>query len=236
MTANEMRYEFVFGLNSISNNTAPDFEDSEIGLLLSKAQERFVLQYYSGHNKIKQSLELTEKGRKDLSELIRSQSINTPSPSQSGTFPNGVFYDLPADFLFAIQEQLIAVSDDDCVNGKRINIKPMTHDRYNENIINPFKNPDESLAWRLDFSEGTNSEKRHELIHGDTYSIGSYELRYIKFPSSIVCDLDVPANQVDSELNEITHRRIVDMAIELAMEYTQDGRLQTQMLINQMNE
>jgi len=222
-------------LNSISNNTAPDFEDTEVSLLLSKSQERFVLQYYSGHNKIKQSLELTEKGRKDLSELIRSYTTSTPSSDQSGVFPNGVYYDLPTDFLFAIQERLVATSDDDCVDGKSINIKPMTHDRYNENISNPFKNPDDSLAWRLDFHENAGN-KRHELIHGNTYLIGSYEMRYIKFPDSIVVDRATPANQVDSELNDITHRRIIDMAIELAMEYTQDGRLQTQLLINQGNE
>ena len=234
MTANEMKYEFLIAFDSISNFTAPDYEDVEISNILTKAQERFVLRYYGGNNKIKQSFELTEKGRKDLSELIRFAAITAPSTDQVGVFPNGVYFDLPADFMFAIQEELVADSIDDCIDDTIIKIKPMTHDNYNSNIKNPFKNPDESLAWRLDYHTGV--AKRHQIITGSTYTVNTYNMRYLKYPVAIVVDSATPANQVNSELNEITHRRIIDEAVSLALEYTKDGRLQTQLLMNQVNE
>lgn len=238
MTANQMADELEVLFDKITNNDSPGYEDAELSTVLTKAQERFVFQNYAGTNKLKEAFEETEKRRKDLNELTSNSDITTSSASQTGALPNGVFYDLPTDFMFAISEQVTISSTDTCHNGNRIKVKPITHDLYAENISNPFKKPDTSLVWRLDFSRTTASTdpKRHELITDGTYTISSYHLRYLRQLPNIVVDRTTTTNQVNCILNETTHRRIIDTAVEILLEITVDGRLQTNLILNQTNE
>lgn len=238
MTANEMAYRFEVSFDKITNFDSPGYEDSEVSILLNQAQERFLLQTYSGTNKFKEGFEETEKRRKDLSELTANSIITTASATQTGTLPNGTLYDLPTNFIYAIKEEVVISSDDECDNGRRIKVKPITHDEYTINIENPFKQPDNNLVWRLDYSrvtDGTNP-KRHELITDGSYNITAYHLRYLRRLPNIVVDLDTPANQVNCVLDEITHNRIVDLAVEIALELTVDPRLQSNVALNNKNE
>lgn len=238
MTANQMADELEVSFNKVTNNDAPGYEDTELSLVLNKAQERFVNQTYAGTNKLKEGFEETEKRRKDLDELISNSEITTASASQTGTLPNGTFYDMPTDFMYAISEQATISSSDECLNGNRVKVKPITHDLYAENIDNPFKQPSDELIWRLDFSRAAanTDPKRHELITDGSYTISKYHLRYLRKPVDIVVDRVTTTNQVDCILNETTHRRIIDIAVELLLEITVDGRLQTNLLLNQTNE
>ena len=238
MTANQMADRWELYFDKITNNDSPGYEDSEISVILTKAQERFTLQNYSGTNPLGEGFEETEKRRKDLSELTSNAELTTTSSSQTGVVPNGTFYDLPDDFIYAIKEEVTISSTDDCVNGKRIKVKPITHDEYTVNIDNPFKQPYDELAWRLDFSRETvnTNPKRHELITDGNYSITTYHLRYLRRLPDIVVDRETTTNQVDSILDEITHERIVDLAVEIALEITVDGTLQTALLLNSKNE
>jgi hypothetical protein len=238
MTANEMSFEFKVGYDKITNFDAPGYEDEEISLLLNKAQERFFLQTYAATNKFKEGFEETEKRRKDLSELIANATISVASATQTGSLPNGTLYDLPTNFLYAIKEEVTISSEDECDNGKRIKVKPITHDEYTINIDNPFKQPDNELVWRLDYSRTVDNvnPKRHELITDGSYTISAYHLRYLRRLPNIVVDEAIPANQVNCILDEITHRRIVDLAIEIALEMSVDPRLQTNVGLNNKNE
>lgn len=238
MNANEMAFELLFGFDKINNSDSPGYEDSEISSLLNKAQERFLLQTYSGTNKFKEGFEETEKRRKDLSELTANVIITTASATQTGTLPNGTLYDLPTNFIYAIKEEVVISSDDECDDGKRIKVKPITHDEYTINIENPWKQPDNTLVWRLDYSRVTDNTnpKRHELITDGSYNITAYHLRYLRRLPNIVVDLDTPANQINCILDEITHNRIVDLAVEIALELTVDPRLQSNVALNNKNE
>ena len=230
---------FELEFDKITNFDSPGYEDTEISILLTKAEERFFLQNYGGSNKLQEGFEETEKRRKDLSELTSNSDLTSTSVSsiQVGTLPNGVFYDLPTDFLYSIKEEVTVSSDDSCVNGNRIKVKPVTHDAYTVNIENPFKQPYDELAWRMDYSRATStSAKRHELITDGSYNVTTYHLRYLKRLPGITVDRTTTTNQVDSALDESTHRRIIDMAVEIALEITVDNRLQTNLLLNQTNE
>jgi len=238
MTANIMSFEFDVLFDKITNQASPGYEDNEKSLLLNKAQERYFFQNYAGTNRFREGFEETEKRRKDLSELIKNSNISTSSASQVGTLPNGVLFDLPTDFLYAIKEEVTISSDEECDNGKRIKVKPITHDEYTINIENPFKKPYSELVWRLDYSRVTDNTnpKRHELITDDGMDITTYHLRYLRRLPDIVVDIDTPANQVHCVLDEITHRRIIDLAVEIALEATVDPRLQTNVGLNTKNE
>lgn len=233
-----MADELEFLFDKIANNDSPGYEDTELSVILNKAQERFVYKNYGGTNPLKEGFEETEKRRKDLSELTANSEITTASTTQTGVLTNGTFFDLPANFLYAISEEVTITSTDACYNNKRIKVKPITHDQYVANVDNPFKKPYEGLTWRMDYSRVTDNTnpKRHELITNGSYTIAKYHLRYLRRPPAIVVNRTTPASQVSCILDESTHRRIIDIAVELALENTQDQRLPTNVALNQMNE
>jgi hypothetical protein len=237
MTANNMADEWEIYFDKVTNFDSPGYEDTEISLLLTKAEERFFFQNYTGSNKLREGFEETEKRRKDLSELISNANVTVSSTDQTGILPNGTFYDLPTNFLYSIKEEVTIASDDACANGNRIKVKPITHDEYTVNLENPFKQPYDELVWRLDYSrETTITAKRHELITDGSYTVSAYHLRYLKRLPGITVNRTTTTNQVNSLLDESTHRRIIDMAVEIALEITVDNRLQTNLLLNQTNE
>ena len=244
MTANEFADRLELHFNKIANNDAPGYEDAEWSVLLTKAEERFFLQNYAGTNKLREGFEETEKRRKDLSELTSNSELTSTavSSSQTGILPNVVYYDLPTDFLYSIKEDVTISSIDECVTGKRIKVKPITHDEYTVNIENPFKQPFatsyDGLVWRLDYSRAVvgTDPKRHELITDGSFTITVYHLRYLKRLPGMTVDRTTPTNQLNSVLDESTHERILDIAVEIALEITVDNRLQTNLLLNQTNE
>lgn len=216
MIATEMSYEFKVLYDKITNFDAPGYTEEEISRFLSKAQERVVLGYYTSlGNKDREGFEETEARRKDLVELVKGTTISSPSASQTGVLPNGTFYDLPTDCLYAISEEVTLESDDDCVDGTRIRVKPITHDEYSINVRNPFKKPHKRLVWRLDYNT-----RRHELVTDGTYDITDYHLRYIKKPNPIITAIGITIEGVtgvqNCQLNDILHRRIIDEAVKIA--------------------
>ena len=107
MTNTEMEQEFLILYDKVTNFDAPGYTSLEISVFLTKAQERVVLRHIrSLGNKYRESFEETEIRRKELNELVRAVTINTASATQTGATENGTFYDLPADFMLAISEEI----------------------------------------------------------------------------------------------------------------------------------
>ena len=222
MTAAEMKSLFLVLYDKVTNLAAPGYEDNEIELILNKAQLQFVKTRYTPKgNRYSEGAEQTEKRRKDLSELTANIVLGSSnlSSDQSAAHPNAVLFDLPTDFLYTLQEEITITSVDDCINGLRIPVTPITHDEYNLAIKNPFKKPDATQAWRLDFSRDTSvtstSTKRHELVHGNNYSVDNYYIRYYRTPRDISI-----TNNVTSELDSSVHEEIIDIAVRIATAIT----------------
>jgi len=219
MTAAQMKIHFLLLYDKVTNLAAPGYEDSEITEFLNKSQLQFVKSRYNYKgNQYKEGFEKTEKRRKDLSELVRNIDLISSdiSPDQTGVSPNGIFYDLPADFLYSLREEITTSSDIKCSDKLRITVKPVTHDEYSINVKNPFKKPDITQAWRLDFSRDVtqgpnNPKKRHEIITDSSYTVSTYHVRYLKEPRNI----DI-TNSIESELSESVHEEIVDGAVRIA--------------------
>jgi hypothetical protein len=224
MTAAEMREEFLILYDKITNFDAPGYEDDEISRFLSRAQERLVLHLYNPlSNKFITGFEGSEKRRKDLSELMRNANLTQAnvSATQTGVKPNGQFFDLPSDFLYAVSEEVLTASTTACFNGNTIEVKPIAHDEYTKNIKSPFKKPYKDLVWRMDFSRATvgANPKRHELITDGTYTVATYSLRYLRRPQPIIAGsgpIEGLAGPLNCELDEITHRAIIDEAVAIA--------------------
>ena len=230
-TANEMKYSFLLKFDKLFEFAAPVYDDRQVSFLLSDAQLRVFLDtYYTPTNQIGRGFEADEKRRRDLEQLIENGSISggevSVSSDQTGIHTNGIFYDLPSGFLYAIQESAKLTG-----TTVEIPIKPITHDEYNANINNPYKKPYSGLVWRMDFSRLTDAEgtataasaKRTELIHDGT-GILDYRVRYLRIPPDIVVDEYTPANQRHCVLDDVVQQTIIDEAVKIAVAAAQkDG-------------
>ena len=237
MTIQEAKNLFLVLYDKVTNLAAPGYEDSEIEEFFNKALLQFVKHNYNPKgNKYREGFEETEKRRKDLSELTRNVILSGGSAntsSQSGALPNGELFDLPSEFLYTLMEEVVITSSDACYDNKRVKVKPITHDEYTVNVENPWRKPDYDTAWRLDFSRDSTGANtlRHEIITDGTYTVSSYNLRYMKIPNAVSL-----ANNVTFELHEATHAEIVDIAVRMAAGITDPQTYQIKQAEQQVTE
>jgi hypothetical protein len=234
MTANKMWETVLVTYDALYSQSAPGFVDPEASVLLTKAQWYYILQRLNPkNNKNMEAFEETEIRTQGLSALVKDGLNNLPGDvpttsgvSQIGVLPGEVLWALPSDFWLSLYE---AVYTNVPVCGttttfSRIPVYPISHDEYNLNYYNPYRNPwtdgTEGLMWRLENrKQNVNGTERkiHGLIgiNSPNFQITNYFIRYLKNPSDIVVNLNTPGSQIDCELDEFTHQAIVDIAVKL---------------------
>lgn len=197
---------------SEQNNLA--FDEYEKSIFLTKAQEQIVLELY-------QELEQSEEVRKYLSNLIKTDNY-VPVGEQDETLINNNFksykVEISNDILFMIYEQCTLSDENNCINNKIVSVVPTIHDDLDKVLKNPFKSPNNRKIIRLDF------DNKIELI--SKYSISNYKVRYLKKPNPIILialEDNLSINNGDTkvsngETNPILHERIVQRAVQLAVQ------------------
>ena len=190
------------------------FDEYEKSIFLTKAQEQIVLELY-------QELEQSEENRKYLSNLIKTGNY-VPVGEQDETLINNTFksykVEIEDSVLFMIYEQCTLSDDNNCINNKIVSVVPTIHDDLDKVLKNPFKSPNNRKVIRLDF------DNKIELI--SKYNISNYKVRYLKKPNPIILvkleDLNIDKKQEVSngETNPILHERIVQRAVQLAVQST----------------
>ena len=190
------------------------FDEYEKSIFLTKAQEQIVLELY-------QELEQSEEVRKYLSNLIRTDNY-VPIGEQDETLINNNFksykVEISNDILFMIYEQCTLSDENNCINNKIVSVVPTIHDDLDKVLKNPFKSPNSRKVIRLDF------DNKIELI--SKYSISNYKVRYLKKPNPIILvalEDNLSINNGDTkvsngETNPILHERIVQRAVQLAVQ------------------
>lgn len=188
------------------------FDEYEKSIFLTKAQEQIVLELY-------QELEQSEENRKYLSNLIKTDNY-VPVGEQDETLINNNFksykVEISNDILFMIYEQCTLSDENNCINNKIVSVVPTIHDDLDKVLKNPFKSPNNRKVIRLDF------DNKIELI--SKYNISNYKVRYLKKPNPIILvkleDLNIDKKQEVSngETNPILHERIVQRAVQLAVQ------------------
>lgn len=188
------------------------FDEYEKSIFLTKAQEQIVLELY-------QELEQSEENRKYLSNLIKTGNY-VPVGEQDNTLINSTFksykVEIEDSVLFMIYEQCTLSDENNCINGRIVSVVPTIHDDLDKVLKNPFKSPNNRKVIRLDF------DNKIELI--SKYNISNYKVRYLKKPNPIILvkleDLNIDKKQEVSngETNPILHERIVQRAVQLAVQ------------------
>ena len=215
MTRSNMHIEFKLLMDKAGGGGAPSFISAEVDRFLNIAQDKFVTKRAFGNNPRRTSFEEDQKRRDDLRTLIKQESIS-PSASATDNKPNGLFFKLPEDYRHAINEE--ALINSGLETEKRVSVKPITHDRYNKIIDDPFNKPVKDTIYRLDY--GKTDKPSFELICEEGQHISTYFLRYIKNP------LEITSSQ-DCALADHTHREIVRMAVVDALETVEQPRYQS---------
>lgn len=247
MTVTEFSNEFDILYNGVAANEAPALDLYEKSVYLTKAQLELVKNHFIPRgNKYQEGFEQSSKRRADLRSLITLGSSSLKYFNDNRLSVNSQFFSIPSNVFLIIQESAIVTPNSTCETDVIVSIKPITHDEYNRQKDNPFKQPDKSIIWRVDVGGLQPGANNVELI--SNHNIEEYKFRYIKYPTPIILtDLDTTfpgeslsidgnTSNATSSLDKSFHREILDRAVELALVdlYPNKASLKTQ--INQRNE
>lgn len=213
--------------NNIMSNAAPGINEYEKSVLLTKAQDEVLKNYFNPKgNKYQEGFDGSAKRQIDFSGLI-SVKEGTLLNGQAGFDLRAKIYRMPEDVFLIINETL---TTDTGVKQ----VVPISFDEYSRLMSKPYKEPLKYQAWRL-VTEGSGSDNIIvELIPHSGETVSKYTIRYVRRPKPIVLvDLaseygDVSINGVSTisecELNPLIHEEILQRAVELAkIVYTGDA-------------
>ena len=238
MNISEFNNEFDL-LYDNANSSAPGLDLYEKSVYLTKAQlELFKSKY--GKDSPYGSFEGSEKRRTDLANLITNYVSTQPDSSGGkGVTSSSVFFAIPGNLCYAIQES--ATLDIPNCKASVANVLPKTHDEVNTQLNNPFKRPDATVAWRLDYFDASANERVVEII--SNYTVLKYQMRYLRYPKPIILEnldgglsIEGEVASRTSELNESVHGEILDRAVELATRDYKEQKLKGQLQTNLRNE
>lgn len=255
MTTAEFSNEFDLMYDNASGN-APGINLYEKSVFLTLAQEEIVKETYSGYTQSRVGFEGSERRRRQLSELVGDyktttrlsnfggSGISTEQDSEQNLISSSQFFGLPDDLLYIVLESVTLGGTNSCLNGKKIKVKPVTHDEFQVDIDNPFKKPNLRKAWRMDLTRYGASKQQAELFAIDT--ISEYHVRYVRKPKPIILadfeeDDDISGMGLsidgynirkDCELNTEVHRDILIRAVDLAVLTARENNLMTRVQVN----
>lgn len=217
MTLNEINNEFDILYNNISSAGAPNLNEYEKSLFLTKAQDELVRMYYTGKNSNYNSFESDEETRRYLDSLIKTKQVSLSSPQQYFGFKQ---YNVKKDdsMLFIVRETAENASEG-CLNGVVMPIVPVTHEDINRIMNDPFKRPNERKVLRYDVDE---NGVYFNLL--SKYNLKSYTITYLKKPRPIILEdltpelftIDGEWKHSEPEIPDLLQHKVISRAVELA--------------------
>lgn len=242
MTTTEFKNEFDILYDSVTSNAAPPLDDYEVSVFLTQGQERFIQSTYNSLlNKYQVGFDRSEKNKRSLSNLLATGINNNPkSYPNEAINQNSLFFELEDDVMYLINERVKLSSSDICYKNKVVSVLPLTYDEYNMQLHNPFKKPNDKVAWRLD-NKKINNKNTVEILTANNTKPSEYTYKYIKYPKPIIVgniteSINGLTTVTECELDNSTHREIVDIAVQIALEAMGNPRLQTKVNLDNTNK
>ena len=216
-----MHIQFKVAVDKLTAFNSPSFLPEEIDIILNNTIERFVSQRMYANNPRKEGFEEDQKRFDDLITLVNQQNYSAFSTSPL-LKPGGQTVAYPSDYWHTIEEDA-TINYTDCNNqtqSKIVSVIPVAHDKYNKVVSDPFHKPNENKIIRMGIGGSP------ELIVGTGTTLASYRLRYIKKPTAVQFGsaYAVPTADIDSDLPEHTHKEIVALAAQEALENIESKR------------
>lgn len=222
MTIQETHQLFKVFTDKVDSQALPDFEPEEIDVFLSEAQERFVKTRYGLNNAYRQGLEMSQKRIDDLSALVktgyRPVALSEPGvyKTQFADFFSDESLTVPAtwQYLHLLRTQLKVKGAN--VRAHYVSGNFCQIDDLDESLENPFKRP--RLSDPL-----TSVEDSGLVVYTDgTFQVEKARLTVLTLPPAT--DLATGKGFV---LAPHTHREIIQLAVQIALENIESQRQQT---------
>lgn len=223
MTTEEFSNEFDSLINSYSgleqfgiSQNPLNFDEYEKSVFLTKAQEEIAEGLYTGKI-LGDSFEDTEQLRRYLSDLVKTDTPKEDERINGLGGDQSHFFKLPKDLWFITYESIKVSGKSECINGKELEVIPVTQDEFHRIKGNPFRKANSRRALRLDVDNQT-----VEII--SEFDITEYLVRYLSKPEPIIL-LDLPDEltinnenkKTECKLNPGIHRMILEVAVNMAI-------------------
>jgi hypothetical protein len=181
------------------------FNATEKDNFLNEAQIEFVDTRYG-------QFEFNEKRKEELNVLVRKATY---------TDTNKISLSIIPDFVYVISLGAIVTI---CGKSYKRKVSPEQHDDEFENDRDPFNRASDKNLKYIQYNDGSENviDVKSDSIPNELY------LTYLKYPVKVSL-----SGGIDCELNEVAHKQIVDIAIRMMMEPSEDQNYQVQ--INEIN-
>lgn len=201
----EMLNQFEILYNNIASNQAPGLNPYEISLVLTKAQNELVKNYFNPKgNKYQEGYDESPKRHSDFASLLCTKVLEPVSIEEAvhnRLDYRSLVYLVPKDIFLLLNEQLVeqeATSVDYPMSGTTatelgdigniLTVVPISYDEYERLMQKPYKYPPKNQFWKLDTGYDYDREcSIVELIGKQAQDcVYHYHIRYIKHPEPIV--------------------------------------------------
>jgi len=218
MTIDQAHIEFQILLDKLATSQLPEFGPELIDYFLQTGSERFVNSRYGKTNIYQAGFEQIQKRTEDLKNLVVTWTDDTVPDSLDSIDSNAVVMPLPLDYRFWVRGRA-KVSREGC-SDVWSGAKLVKQDKLERVRIDPF-NKSNVNAPVIYFEEGA-----IKILEGDSFSIPSFQVTYIKNPAKVNVGT-YGADKIEFDLSEHTHKEIIGMSVDVALENIESRRIQT---------
>lgn len=241
MNVNELHYSFKIKADKVDSLKTKNFLPAEIDWILNESIQEFVDNKYHDF-----------ETKQDLIDQLSSLVIKSPTSLQSGLVPTvettGVYKidlgDLSYPYLHLVR--LNALGSKTGCSNKILKGRQVSHDELDKVLLSPFEGPNytwSNLPYVFGKSNSSDYNSGIFLYTNQEFNLLEIYPEYLKQPIKVFYggynSLDgqyiITDPEVNCDLPEAFHRRIVDIAVAEAYRYmnSEAFQLKYQKLLNQ---
>jgi hypothetical protein len=206
------RFKILY--DKVDSFNSPEFTPEAIDELLNIGQDELIKAVTA--RGVEATQELADM-LKNITTPFSTTTFNTGSNKEGG-----LLVQLPSDYYTALHEEAeITYTKCGVVTSERCPVYPVTRDRYNKIKYDPFNKPSTDAVLRLVYNNTSNTDT-FELLVDSSVTLSTYYLDYIRRPLRIQYGSQyatvVPVPDVNCELVDKAYYRIIDIAVDKALE------------------
>lgn len=227
MTTTEFSNNFDVLYNNLMSNAAPGINEYEKSVLLTKAQDEVLKNYFNPKgNKYQEGFDGSIKRQIDFSGLISVSKCSRVNGAAGYDLRSQIFT-MPSDVFLILNETLTT-------NTGVKQVIPISFDEYSRLMSKPYKEPLKYQAWRLVTAGSLSDNITVEVIPNSGETVSNYTIRYVRRPKPIILtnlnseygkvSINGEYMKTECELNPLIHEEILQRAVELGkLVYTGDA-------------